>query len=54
MKINVSHFKCQSGISFPEVYKIEVHFTSDKTCNLCGGWYLVNVVILEVVPSTCY
>lgn len=34
MKINVSDFKCQNGVSFPAVYKIEVHLTSDGTLDL--------------------
>lgn len=43
MKINVSNFKCQNGISFPAVYKIEVHLTSDGTLDLIK--YVICMVI---------
>lgn len=34
MNINVSNFKCQNCVSFPALYKIEVHSTSDGTLDL--------------------
>lgn len=48
MKINVSNFKCQNGISFPAVYKIEVHFTADGTLDL-----IKYVIYMELAPCQC-